>query len=98
MLIREEVEFHSECWGERCKALYVPEHEKISLKNEVKQTKDDATKGHKVNHERHASLCPANKNIVSIDAVQSWASKYRQFRASSKDVKHQDIRKFGLTR
>ena len=72
----EAVEFHSERWRERHKALHVPEHEKISLSNEDK-----------VNYERHVKLHPIAENEASTDAVRSWSNKARQFRASAKDAK-----------
>ena len=48
MLVREAVEFYSECRRERCKALYPPEYEKISLNNEIKQIKMMLLKGIKL--------------------------------------------------
>ena len=44
------------------------------------------------------NLYPINENETSIDAMRSWESEARQFRANAKDVKQQDIRKFGVMR
>ena len=47
-LFREVVKFCSEHFRERCKALHAPEHEKISLSDEVKQTNMMLLKGRKL--------------------------------------------------
>ena len=68
------------------------------MQKEIKQTKDDAAKGEKVNYERNVNLHQINENTASIGGMLSCVEKARQFRANAKDVKKQDIRKFEVMR
>ena len=94
MIAREAVKFHSECWRERRKALRAPACEKSSLRDKIKQTTTHAAKGDKVDFETCVNLCPMNENETSIHEMRSYVSKFRLFRANTKDAAQQDIRKF----
>ena len=98
MIAQEAVKCYSECWRKRCKALHTPEHEKSSLREEIKQIKIQATKGDNVDFETYVNLCPMNENKTSIHKMKSWVKKARIFRANPKDAAQQDIRKFGIIR
>ena len=98
ILLRAEVELHIKCWRERRKALHSPEHEKKSLKKEIKKIKDNAVKGEIVNYKRHVNFHHINENTVSVEGMRSWIKKARQFRKNAKHLKQQDMRKFGVMR
>ena len=81
----------------RCKALHTSSHEKITLREEVKQIKTQVAKGEKVHFESYVNLCPMNENETSVHKMKLWVKKARMFRAQAKDNAQQDIRKFGTS-
>ena len=65
------------------------------LREEVKQIKMQASKGKKVDYERHVDLHPISENETCVKRMKLWIKKARMFRARAKDNVQQDIRKFG---
>ena len=65
------------------------------LREEVKQIKMQASKGEKVDYERHVDSHPMNEKETCVKRMKSWIKKARMFRAHAKDNVQQDIMKFG---